>query len=308
MQNLGYACMNMTLSSRPKKTRVTTNRSMIRRTFDARGIQYASELALQNCIDLRKILDWNEQLGLRFYRLSSNIFPWASEYNLSDLPDYDQIVEVLADCGDFADRHGHRLTSHPGPFNKLTSPKKHVIINTIKDLETHGEIFDLLNLSRTPYNKINIHVGATYGDKPMAVDNFCNNFYLLSDAVRSRLTVENDDKGVLYTVEDLYSMVHSRIGIPIVFDYHHHRLLPGNQTEEEALTMALSTWGNVKPVVHYSESRCEEQGSDCKPQAHSDFIYNYIDDYGNNIDIMVEAKMKELAVLQYHDQQSRKAA
>ena len=165
MQNLGYACMNMTLSSRPKKTRVTTNRSMIRRTFDARGIQYASELALQNCIDLRKILDWNEQLGLRFYRLSSNIFPWASEYNLSDLPDYDQIVEVLADCGDFADRHGHRLTSHPGPFNKLTSPKKQVIINTIKDLETHGEIFDLLRLSRTPYNKINIHVGATYGDK-----------------------------------------------------------------------------------------------------------------------------------------------
>ena len=299
MQNLGYACMNMTLSSRPKKTRVTTNRSMIRRTFDARGIQYASELALQNCIDLRKILDWNEQLGLRFYRLSSNIFPWASEYNLSDLPDYDQIVEVLADCGDFADRHGHRLTSHPGPFNKLTSPKKQVIINTIKDLETHGEIFDLLGLSRTPYNKINIHVGATYGDKPMAVDNFCNNFYLLSDAVRSRLTVENDDKGVLYTVEDLYSMVHSRIGIPIVFDYHHHRLLPGNQTEQEALTMALSTWDGIKPVVHYSESRCEEHNSDCKPQAHSDFIYNRINDYDNDIDIMVEAKMKELAVLQY---------
>ena len=209
--DLGYACMNMTLSSRPKKTRVTTNRSMIRRTFDARGIQYASELALQNCIDLRKILDWNEQLGLRFYRLSSDIFPWSSEYSLSDLPDYDSICAVLADCGDYAAKHGHRLTSHPGPFNKLTSPKERIVLNTIKDLETHGEMFDLLNLSRTPYNKINIHVGATYGDKPMAVDNFCNNFYRLSDAVRSRLTVENDDKGVLYTVEDLYNMIYKRI-------------------------------------------------------------------------------------------------
>ena len=146
MQNLGYACMNMTLSSRSKKTRVTTNRSMIRRTFDERGIQYASELALQNCIDLRKILEWNENIGIKFYRLSSNIFPWASEYNLSDLPHYARIAEVLADCGDFAARHGHRLTSHPGPFNKLTSPKEQVVLNTIRDLEIHGEVFDLLGL------------------------------------------------------------------------------------------------------------------------------------------------------------------
>ena len=297
MNNIGYACINMELSEQPKSKRVTTNRSMIKRTFQEKGVAYASELALANCRDLLTILKWNEAHGFRFFRLSSELFPWASEYKMSDLPDFDEICDALQEAGDFIEDHGHRVTSHPGPFNKLASPKERVFQLTYKDLKVHGDLFDMIGLPRTPYAKLNIHVGAAYGDKPMAVDNFCNNFYLLSDAVRSRLTVENDDKGVLYTVEDLYSMVHSRIGIPIVFDYHHHRLLPGNQTEEEALTMALSTWGNVKPVVHYSESRREEHNSDCKPQAHSDYITKIPNTYGNNVDIMVEAKAKELSIL-----------
>ena len=89
--NLGYACINLGMSERPKKQRVTTNRSMIRRTFDQKGIPYASELALQNCYDLEAIMEWNEAVGIRFFRLSSNIFPWASEYDLEDLPDWEQI-------------------------------------------------------------------------------------------------------------------------------------------------------------------------------------------------------------------------
>ena len=34
-------------------------------------------------------------------------------------------------------------------------------------------------------------------------------------------------------------------------------------------------------------------------QAHSDYIYDKINTYGNDIDIMVEAKRKELAVQKY---------
>jgi UV DNA damage endonuclease len=94
--------------------------------------------------------------------------------------------------------------------------------------------------------------------------------------------------------------VYKRIGIPIVFDYHHHMLHPGGQTEQEALELALSTWGDIKPVVHYAESRSVEHNNPkIKPQAHSDLVYNTLNDYGNEFDIMIEAKHKELALLKY---------
>ena len=297
---MGYACINMGFSNRSKKNRITTNRTMIKKTFDQRGIEYASELALQNCKDLLPILQWNEENNIRFFRLSSEFFPWASHYDLFDMPDIDDIEKALTDAGDFAKQYGHRLTSHPGPFNKLASPKEQVVLNTITDLEIHGQMFDLMGLSRTPYNKLNIHVGAHYGDKAMATSNFCKNFHRLSDAVKSRLTVENDDKASLYSVKELYEMIYKEIGIPIVFDYHHHKFCTGGQTEQEALALAVSTWGDIKPVVHYSESRAEEQGdSKIRPQAHSDYIQNKILTYGQKVDIMVEAKAKELSILEH---------
>ena len=91
---LGYACINMGFSNRPKSKRITTNRGMIKRTFMQKGIPYASELALENCKDLYKILKWNEENDIKFYRMSSNIFPWASEYKLEQLPDYEEICNV----------------------------------------------------------------------------------------------------------------------------------------------------------------------------------------------------------------------
>ena len=78
----------MKFSSLPKAKRITTNRSMIKRTFKERGIAYASELAMQNIKDLKKILEWNEENGIKFYRMSSDVFPWMSEYEFKDLPDY----------------------------------------------------------------------------------------------------------------------------------------------------------------------------------------------------------------------------
>jgi len=300
MKNIGYACLNTELSDVPKGERVTTNRTMIRRTFDAKGLPYASELALQNCRDLLKVLEWNERNGFPFFRLSSNLFPWASEYKLSDLPDFDDICLALQEAGDFIESHGHRITSHPGPFNKLTSPREKVIINTIKDLDHHGEVFDMLGLSRTPYNKLNIHVGAHYNDKPMALANFCKNFHRLSEGAKSRLTVENDDKASLYSTKELHDEVFLKIGIPVVHDLHHHTFCTGGLDQEEALLTAAMTWGDITPVVHYSESRPLEQNDPTiKPQAHSDYIYNKINTYGLPVDVMVEAKMKEKAVQRY---------
>jgi UV DNA damage endonuclease len=300
MNRMGYACINMQLSS--QKPKIYTGRSMIKRTFLSKGIEYASQLGLDNCKDLYKILEWNNENGFNFFRITSNLFPWSSEYKLSDMPDYDEICDILSKAGRYAIDNDIRITSHPGPFNVLTSPHEHVVENCINDLSIHGEVFDLMNLSRTPYNKINIHIGGAYGDKVSAMERFCTNFHRLPDSVKTRLTVENDDKATMYSVTDLYQGVYCKIGIPIVFDYHHHRFCDGGLSEEDALEVAISTWNNIVPVVHYSESRNIEQEDDkIRPQAHSDYVRDYIDTYGNRVDIMVEAKHKELAVLKYKE-------
>ena len=308
--NIGYACINMQLSY-PQQyggqekgvLPITTGRSMIRRTFDSRGILYASEKTLSNCSDLEKIVSWNINNGYKFFRVTSNLAPWKSEYRWDDMPDIEQIRKHLWSAGTMANTHNLRLTSHPGPFNVLTSPRPHVVTNCVRDLTDHGDVFDMMNLSHTPYNKINIHIGGAYGDKESAMKRFCENFELLPDSVKSRLTVENDDRASMYSVKDLYYGVYERIGIPIVFDYHHHKFCSGDMSEQEALEMAISTWpSDITPAVHYSESRREEQLDETiRVQAHSDYIYDEIDTYGHDIDIMVEAKRKELAVQKYKE-------
>ncbi|MEC8392351.1 MAG: UV DNA damage repair endonuclease UvsE, partial [Actinomycetota bacterium] len=139
--NLGYACINMTLSDVPKSKRITTNRSMIKKTFQSKGLPYASEIALQNVKDLIKILEWNQKNDIKFYRMSSDIFPWMSEYKFSDLPDYDDIAYHLDVAGEYAYNTQQRLTFHPGPFNVLGSPNENVVDKAIKELNSHSEIF-----------------------------------------------------------------------------------------------------------------------------------------------------------------------
>ena len=295
--NLGYACINMTLGS--QKPKITTNRSMIKKTFLEKGIPYASELGIQNCRDLVEVIKWNHQNGINFFRMSSDLFPWASEYPLSSLPHYNRICNLMAGAGNLAKKYNQRITSHPGPFNVLVSPREHVVENTIRDLSIHGEVFDMMGLSRTPYNKLNIHCNGVYGDKISAMDRFCKNFERLPESVQTRLTVENDDKASMYSVKDLM-YIHERIGIPIVFDYHHHKFCTGDLSEEEALNLAVSTWPKgITPAVHYSESKALNENLKVKPQAHSDYIKEIPNTYGLDVDIMVEAKAKELTILEY---------
>jgi len=295
MANLGYACINMTMGKK-----VGTNRSMVKRTFQSKGLDYVSELALLNAKDIIKILEWNRMNGIKFFRLSSAIVPWGDNIDLTQLKDYKEIKSELKKAGDFAKFHNIRITSHPGPFVVLTSPKENVVEAAIKDLELHGKIFDMMGLSKTPYNKINIHCNGVYGDKISAMDRFCKNFKRLSKSVQSRLTVENDDKASMYSVCDLM-YIHERIKIPIVFDYHHYQFCKGVLSEDEALELAVSTWPiGITPVVHYSESKAlHENDSKVKPQAHSDYIKQLPNTYGINVDIMVEAKAKELAILPF---------
>ena len=306
--NLGYACINMQLSyptkygDKPKGTEpITTGRGMIKRTFESKGVDYASEITLANVKDLHNIMAWNVLNGHNFYRMTSGLAPWKTEYEWDDLKDIKEIKQWLRSAGTMANTHGVRVTSHPGPFNVLVSPNENVVENTFKDLIMHGDVFDFMGLSRTHYNKINIHCNGVYGDKQSAMDRFCKNFERLPESVQTRLTVENDDKASMYSVKDLYEGIHKRIGIPITFDYHHYKFNTGGQTEQEALELAMSTWPDgIVPAVHYSESKAEHQlDESIRPQAHSDLINKLPDTYGNIVDIMVEAKHKELAIREF---------
>jgi UV DNA damage endonuclease len=138
--------------------------------------------------------------------VKQNLFPWASEYQLEDLTHFQEISQVLKGIGRYAKEHDVRITCHPGHFNVLCSPNPNVIKNTIVDLELHGKIFDIMGLSQTPYNKINIHCNGTYGDKTSSLLRWCENFSLLSPSVQSRLTIENDDKSSMYSVKDLMTI------------------------------------------------------------------------------------------------------
>ena len=293
--NLGYACINTTLQKQ-----VSTNRTMMKRTFEAKGMDYVSDLALLNSRDIIKILEWNRQHGIKLFRLSSSIIPWGNNIDITQLKDYKEIKSELKKAGDFAKFWDMRITCHPGPFVVLTSPKDNVVDNAISDLEMHGKLFDMIGLSKTPYNKINIHCNGVYGDKITAMNRFCENFNRLSHSVRSRLTVENDDKASMYSVKDLM-YVHKKIGIPIVFDYHHHQFCTGDMTEQEALQLASTTWPKgIRPIVHYSESKAlHENNIKEKPQAHSLYINAIPNTYELDVDIMVEAKAKELAILPF---------
>ncbi len=293
--NLGYACINMSMGKK-----VTTNRAMVKRTFNAKGLDYVSELALLNAKDIIKILEWNRLNGIKLFRLSSTIVPWGDHLDLTQLKDYKEIKSELKKAGDFAKFWNMRINSHPGPFVVLTSPKEEVVKNAIADLELHAKIFDMMGLSKTPFNNINIHCNGVYGDKKSAMDRFIQNFKRLSPSVRKRLTVENDDKASMYSVKDLM-YIHEKTGIPIVFDYHHHQFCTGDLSEEQALKLAATTWPDgIRQEVHYSESKAlHENNPKEKPQAHSIYINSLPNTYGLDIDVMVEAKGKELAILPF---------
>ena len=295
--NLGYACINSELSS--KKQRITTNRSMIKRTFKAKGIEYASQLAELNTGDLLPILEWNQRHDIKVFRMSSSLFPWASEYQLESLPDWIKISQNLKEAGDYAKKHGIRLSFHPGPFNILSANKDYVVKNSIVDLNIHGKVMDMLGMPRDHNAKINIHIGAAYGDRASAMKRFCKNFNLLNDSVKSRLTIENDDRPALFSTKDLYEGVYKNTGCPIVFDYHHHKFRSDGISESDALAIAVSTWGKIVPTCHYSESACLKEGKKKVMNAHSDYIYDKIENYGHRLDIVIEAKAKEKALMKY---------
>lgn len=274
-------------------------------TVEESGLQYNqflkgkySNLKIQetwvaNAKGLLNILKKVNSEGIKVFRVSSNLFPLYDSVS-QDLRTCQEVKSILRQAGDFVLRNNMRVTSHPDQFVVLSSNKNDVISKSVTLLDYHAWIFDQMNLPMTPYYAINIH-GGTRGNSSVLVNSIKN----LPESTRKRLTLENDE--LSYNVKDLYSVFEST-GTPIVFDTHHHSFNDASLSMDEGLKLAMSTWGDVKPVTHLSNTEPNlVNGSFTERRKHSDYVH-YIPDcqkIANNedkIDIELEFKMKNLAL------------
>jgi UV DNA damage endonuclease len=292
--NVGYCCINNTL----RKQGVFTGRTMRAATYlQNNGPELAIDLAIQNAKDLITILKWNESVGINVFRMGSGLIPWLTEYGVTELSKFNQLHALLADAGTVANNSGQRITAHPDHFVKLASLKPTVVDASINELQMQSFIFDMMGLSITPKNAINIHVGMNYS--PEVSTRFVSAFNRLDAHTKSRLVVENDDKCTGYSVKQLYDDIHKVIQVPITFDYFHHTFHTNNLSSEDAAKLSAFTWKSVTPLFHYSESKMLNENVSVNPRAHADYVFNKIDDYGLDIDIDLEAKAKEQALFRY---------
>lgn len=297
--NIGYCCLSLSINEGKKKSeQVLVNRGMIKRTFESRGISYVSDLVKLNLDDTLKVLQWNVKKGIFVYRMSSDSFPWMSNYSFLDLPDFNIIKGKLARIGRFVVENNIRVSYHPNHFCVLASNTESVVEKTIDELNKHAELMDYMGLEQSTYYPINIHVNITKPSKEESMERFCLGFEKLSESCKKRLTIENDDTPSQYSTLDLYNGIYTKIGIPIVFDQHHFKFGPQDQSMEEAMKLAFSTWNGVKPLIHMSSSRKIEDESSVAT-AHADLIYEKIETFGLDFDVEIEAKLKDIAVFEY---------
>ncbi|KAK9783595.1 putative UV-damage endonuclease [Seiridium cardinale] len=326
---LGYACLNtyLRLSNPPvfssrtcriasiiehrhplsdpsQPEHATKNRPDKNKPADiARGQHYVENLGLANARDIVKMLRWNEKYGIRFMRLSSEMFPFASheEYGYKLAP---FASEVLAEAGRVAGELGHRLTTHPGQFTQLGSPRKEVVKNAVRDLEYHDELLSLLKLPEQQ-NKdavMILHMGGVFGDKEATLQRFRENYSQLSESIKARLVLENDD--VCWHVHDLLPMC-EELNIPMVLDYHHHNILfdkekirEGTKDIMELYPRIKATWDRkrITQKMHYSEP-CPEAITGRQRRKHRPRVV-VLPPCANDMDLMIEAKDKEQAVFE----------
>jgi UV DNA damage endonuclease len=266
----------------------------------SRGLAYVQELGLANARDIVKMIRWNDKYGIKFMRLSSEMFPFASHeehgYKLAPFAS-----EVLAEAGNVAGELGHRLTTHPGQFTQIGSPRKEVAKAAIRDLEYHDELLSLLKLPEQQDRDavMILHMGGTYGDKASTLDRFRENYKTLSPGVKNRLVLENDD--VAWSVHDLLPIC-EELNIPFVLDFHHHNIIfdpsirEGSKDIIDLYDRISKTWTrkNIRQKMHYSEQTAPAI-TPRERRKHSARVRT-LPPCPPDMDLMIEAKDKEQAV------------
>lgn len=296
---IGYACINTML----REIDVFTSRSMILKTAEEKGIEYVKELAEKNVDDLMKIIIYNEAHGIRFFRISSNVFPHIGNPKL-DFGDYDLgfLKNKLKTIGKYAKRNGHRLTMHPGQFVQLGSPRESVVQQSIIDLVNHAKLLHYMDYSPNDNSVLIVHGGGTFGDKEETLERWRRNFLSMPKNVREYISLENDENS--YGIMDLLPFC-EQLSIPFCLDIFH------NQVSEQPVELSLeliarifNTWKvrNMIPKIHISE-----QQPGLRRGAHSktiDELPEYVLQWSSllktDLDIMLEVKDKEVSVFKMY--------
>jgi UV DNA damage endonuclease len=298
---LGLCCLNTIL--RAQKPPIFASRKMIIRSVEEKGIDELKSKIIQNLKDVLTMMDWNEQNGIKLFRLSSELFPHKSNPRVDDYS-FDFAIELLKQIGDKAKKYKQRLTFHPGQYNVVGTPNPKCFQQTIIDLKYHADVLDLMGLDDN--SVMVVHGGGMYGDKEKTVERWCKQYQELPENVRRRLVLENCEK--CFSIIDCLH-VSSVVNIPVVFDTHHFACYRDTHPSEtfkepgEYISAILETWKRrgIKPKFHVSEQGHGRKGH------HSDYIETIPDylleiptKYNTNIDIMIEAKMKEQAIFKLY--------
>jgi UV DNA damage endonuclease len=296
IKNLGYACQNLSINDGKKNNqKILTDRTCRLANFNIGSV---GELILKNSQDLVKVMRWNADNDIKFFRVSSNIFPFYDHsdlaYSIEELASAERICSNFSEAGKIARQNDIRLSCHPGPYTCLASPSQDIADKAIKTVEMHYAIGKMLESKDFC---INFHVGGVYDSKEEAANRFCRNFSKLPQEIQDQVTIENDDKESMWSITDLYNKIHKRCGVKLVLDIHHHKFR-NDESLADAAEIAFSTWKAGTPKVHYSESAEQK-----RPQAHSDFVENRIPELSPSVyyDVMIEAKQKDKALLKYRN-------
>jgi len=281
---IGYACINETVGC-------TTNSTFRLASYSEKRLK---ETVANNLDCLSKILHYNVSNKIHFFRISSDIVPFAS-HPICRLNWAKHFSDDLSALGRYVRKHDIRISMHPDQFVLINSTRQEVNDRSIKELAYHCRILDCMNLDHTA--KIQFHIGGVYGDKQGAMLRFAKNYDSLPDAVKSRLVIENDHR--LFSVEDCLR-ISETVKIPIVFDAFHHTCLNRGESIREALGNCMTTWTGKDglPIVDYSsQQRNARVGVHAQSIDLGRFRSFLKKTKGLDFDVMLEIKDKERSVL-----------
>ena len=297
--NFGYVAISMELKDcSPNRTATLKGLKKLDRSQWEKKLYAVSSENLSNTI---RILRYNKAYGIKLYRFTSKLVPLCTHEELKDWKWQEQLADDFKRVGECVRETSIRVSTHPDHFTLLNSPRKEVIESSIKDLDYHCTMYELMGLGRE--YKMVLHIGGVYGSKRDSVKRFCENFSRLEDRIKERIILENDDK--LYNAEEVLGICRA-VGVPMVLDIHHDRCNPSKYIISELIEDIFDTWRGeaYPPKVHLSSPK---SGTD--QRSHHDYIdplyfVRFLQDIKPKVgdfDVMVEAKMKDKAMFKLMD-------
>jgi len=280
---IGYPCTNLSIGCYSNKKFRLANFS----------IDKFVETVKNNLDCLNQIIDYNIENNFLFLRISSETIPFAS-HEICNIDWKRKFRNELKYIGKKLQKNNFRVSMHPGQFTLLNSPNKNVVKKSLAELKYHADFLDAISLDNSA--KIQIHVGGVYGNKDRAIKRFVNTFKVMSNKIKSRLVIENDDYH--YSIGDCMK-INSHTNIPIILDNLHLECLNDGESLIEAYQMIKNTWYGEHgiPMLDYSSQQEGARIGKHTDRLNQEHFSNFINVMKNEeFDLMFEIKDKEKSV------------